>query len=191
MAVQDLIAAGPLLDCCNALQARLKAFFPPAQFTHQVVPAKLTPTVWASLTRVTPMIGLGWGGVRPKRDNAHIFAGDALWTVFLVTKNSNSPVARLLGDAMGAGQLGVAQIAAVALQGFMIAGIGTATVTDVGNVSAENLAEENTAITAINVEVPLSLSIAGDGDLTEFLRMHVQWQFPDAEGPADMIEVRD
>ncbi len=191
MAVQDLIAAGPLLDCCNALQARLKAFFPPAHFEHQVVPAKLTPAVWASLTRRTPMIGLGWGGVRPKRDNGRLFAGDALWTVFLVTKNSNSPVARLLGDALGAGQLGVAQVAVVALQGFTSPGLGTTAVTDVGNVSAENLAEENTAITAINIEVPMTLTIAGDRGLDNFLRVYVQWQFPDAQGPADMIEVRD
>lgn len=190
MAVEDLISAGPLLTTCTELQARLKAFFPPAKFDHQVVPAKLTSTAWAALTRRTPMVGLGWGGVRPERDNARRFVGAMLWTVFLVTKNAHSPLARLMGDGMGAGQLGVLQVALAALQGRTLS-TGSVAVTDVANVAAEGLADENTAITAINIEVRTGLAIAGDSGLDEFLRVHVQWRFPDAEGPADMIEVRD
>lgn len=193
MDLPDLTRGGPLFDMHTALQTRLKTVFPPAIFEHQTVPARLTRDVWDKLVRRTPMVGLGWGGLRPEADAGRHLSGAALWTAFLVLKNAHSPLARLRGDAMGLGQLGMAQVACAVLQGFSIPDVGVVRVTDVANIAAENLAEENTAIVGVTFEVRFTLVPApAAGDLQDFLRMQVQWQFdPAATGPLDMIEVRE
>lgn len=116
----DLINAGPLLDAFEGLQARLKALFPASHFGFGVVAGQLTPEGWKRLVQRTPWVGIGYRGVQPDPGSARQFKGKAEFTVFVVAKNERSGLARLAGDTLGPGVLGMVQVATLALQGHEI-----------------------------------------------------------------------
>ncbi|MBR0681914.1 hypothetical protein GXW74_15575 [Roseomonas eburnea] len=184
----DLHTSGPLFGMAAGLEARLKAFFPPSHFGFGIVPAGLTPAMWARLTQRTPWVGLGFRGVKPDAASGRILKGKAEWTVFVVVKNAHSPRARLLGDAMGPAQLGMIQVAALCLHAHELRDIGHVEVVGIANLQAEGWKDEAAEIAALSITVNLSLT--DPRELPDFLRLAVQWQFepPPSEGPADTIE---
>lgn len=184
----DLMAAGPLFAMQQGLQARLRAFFPASHFDFGIVPARLTPAGWVRLVRRTPWLGLGWRGIQPDPASGRMFKGKGEWTVFAVVKNEHSPLARLVGDSRGPGQLGVVQVAMLALHGFEIRDVGHVEVQGVANLQAEAWTDEASEIAGINISVNFALSQTPPD---EFLRLGVEWAFdPPADGPADMYNVR-
>lgn len=178
----DLTTEGPLLLAHQQIQARLKTFFPEAKFAHGAVPANLSPRGWDALTRRTPFVGLGWRGFRPDAQNGRLLKASAQWTVFLVVRNLGSPAARLAGDSLGPGLLGMTQVAALCLHGFTILGpepartaVGTIEVNEVANLQADHWQDEAAAIAGLNVS--LGFVLADPAELDEFLRLGAAWNF--------------
>ncbi len=186
----DLTKGGPLFDMHTALEGRLKAVFPERLFEHATLPVRITPQVWVRLLRRTPFIGLGWRGIKPDPASARVLKGQAEWMLVTAVRNANSPRSQLVGDELGPGELAVVQVACAALQGFTIDGIGLVSVEGVANLQADAIADENTAIAAINFTV--GFAIAQPMKLDDFLRLGVTWTF-DQSQPAleDLYPVRD
>lgn len=199
----DLTAAGPLFLMQAALAARLQAAFPPREFQHDVVPARLTQAGWARLLQRTPFVGLSWTGMKPGTASGRHLDAAANWTVFLASKNSAGPKLGLLGDRMGPGQLGLAQVAAFALQGYTIPGAGTVRVDDVANLYADSWGEEAGTLTGINISIGFKLQQLGgeapapgvshDTSIDDYLRHAATWRFDGAstDAAADTINLRD
>ncbi|GGG30987.1 hypothetical protein GCM10010964_18660 [Caldovatus sediminis] len=178
----DLTTDGPLLRAQRQIQARLRAFFPEAQFAHAVVPANLSPRGWDALTRRTPFVGLGWRGLRPDAQNGRLLRGSAQWTVFLIARNLGAPAARLEGDRLGPGLLGMVQVAALALHGFTILGpepartaVGTVLVEEVAHLQADHWQDEAAAVAGLNLS--LGCALADPAELDDFLRLGAAWHF--------------
>ena len=175
---------GPLQLVGAALQARLALAFPPSLFTHALMPAKLTPQAWTELTRRVPFVGLGWGGLAPSPIMSRQFRGVSRWTVFLVTRNGAGELGRYFGDAQGPGLFQMVQAGVVMLQGTNIAGLGTASVGEASNAVAEGWEGGGAVIAAIDVEVPIDMSLAdlitGGVDTDALRTTAVAWDFQPA-----------
>jgi hypothetical protein len=190
----NLITAGPLHDAHAALVARLAAFFPPAQFASAEVPARLTPQGWARILRRTPFVGLGWRGVAPDRQVGRLLRGQSQWAVFLSVRNEHALGARLTGTPQGPGLYGMVQVAAAALHGWTIAGLGAVAMTGIENVTIDGWDDEATAIAALTLDIGFALdhpaAVAG---LDEFLRAGAVWEFdadPATARATDLYTVR-
>ena len=190
VAPAELIAGGPIALMHRDLQQRLAEAFPPAQFTHRTMPARMTAEGWAKFTERPPVVGLGWVKMTPVAGKAvrnHIWSGQAHWTIFLVTRNPKVE-ALLLGDALGAGLAGMLAVATCALHGRSIGGIGGAEVGEGGQTYSDGWAREELAQAALNVSVPFDLvDLAGLARLNDFLRHGERWP-----GLPDLVtDVRD
>lgn len=183
-AYADLTSSGPLFAMHEAIAARLRLAFPPARFNHEILPAALTPPMWSDLTRRTPMVALGFVGIRLIEPNgSRLFRARAEWRVVPVIRNPAGPRARLLGDSQGPGQLGLIQVAIAALHGLAVPDVGDINVTDAGNLYAEGYADEAAALTGVTISGVFNL-LPGDGsDIADFLRHAADWAF-EADGAA-------
>lgn len=186
----DFVSAGPLNLMADAIEARLRAFFPASHFDFGIVPARLTPQGWVRLVRRTPWLGLGWRGIAPDQASGRLFKGKAEWTVFCVVKNEHSPRARMRGDARGPGQLGLVQLIMACLHAHELRDIGHVEVAGAANLFAEAFGDEASEISGVNITV--NFSLAGLMPLDDFLRLAVQWEFDPSgtDGPADTIDAR-
>ncbi len=193
-----LIDAGPLLAAHAALWAQLDRFFPASHFARADVPARISRKGWDRLLRRTPWVGLCWLGVAPQANNGRVFQGRSRWTVFLAARNEHAPAARTTGAATGPGLLGMTQVAVFAFSGFSAPGVGTVTLGEATNLTADEWDDEAAAIAGIPVDLPCGIGgedgISAD-DLDEFLRAGATWFFDPLPpgGPAaasDTIEVR-
>ena len=180
---------GALFDAASALQARLELAFPPAQFEHQVVPARLSKPVWERLTRRCPFIGRGFAGLTPARPNSQrIWRGDAAWTVFLGVQNSKMP-GLLLGDALMVGQLGLVGVATALLHGWTVRGLGTWQVGAMSNLYAEEYIHDDIGVVAVEVSVGIEMSDeAAAMALPEFLQLGATWDLPPLD--TQVLDVR-
>jgi phage gp37-like protein len=190
----DLTRAGPLLAMEAALTERLQLAFPSRVFEHATVPARVTAAGWARLLRRTPFVGLGWGGFKIAPQSGRRIVAEAAWTVFLVNKNEAAPKLRLVGDSLGVGQLGMAQVAAIALHGLAIRDVGTVIVGDAQNLFAEAWDDQAGAMTGLNLTVAFELvPLPGEGSIDEFLRHVAEWRIEPGDVPAatDTIALRE
>jgi hypothetical protein len=165
----DVTAAGPLHFMGEAIAARLKLVFPPNQFTHEYVPARLTLTEWRRLTRRTPFVGLGWTGITPDHEAGRVFEGTAHWIVLLVTKNAGGVAARYQGDRVGAGLFQLIRAASIALQGFTPRqpelsweAASTVLIRDIQSVYSDEWADDEAAVGMISLDVPYQEQISDD-----------------------------
>ena len=169
----------------RALQTRLLAAFPPAQFQHRTVPARFTPQEFARFTERAPVVGLGWVNMKPAEGRSvrpRIWNGRANWQLFLVVKNPKAD-ALMLGDTYGAGLMGMLAVATAALQGHSIGGIGSAEVGEGGQAYSEAWASDGLALATLAVSVPFDLvDLTGLARLDEFLRSGLRW-----EGLPDLV----
>jgi hypothetical protein len=174
----ELIDGGPVAAMHRDIKARLMRAFPPVQFTHRTMPARLTPEGWARLTERLPMVALGWLKLTPPEGRAvrgRVWSGRSHWTIFLVCKNPEIE-AQLLGDALGVGMLGMLAVATAALHGHSIAGIGAAEIGERGQAYTDALANAQVAQAALNLSVPFDLvDAAGLTRLDDFLRLGQRW----------------
>lgn len=189
----DPVLAGPLHRQYALLRARLELVFPPARFAYEMVPARLTPSIWASLVRRKPFVGLGFTGFTPRPDSGRVLDGDAIWDLFLVASNLR-PAERLLGDAQGPGGFGMAGVAVLALSGFTLGGAdpaaasGTVRVAGLVNSYFEGDADEQTAL--VRITLAIGLQWRQPLDLEDFLRTRVVWDFPVDAAVTDDNNVR-
>ena len=190
----DPVLAGPLHRQYRQLRARLELVLPPDRFAHEMVPARLSPSIWTQLVRRKPFVGLGFTGVRAKDASGRGgLQSDALWDLFLVASNLR-PAERLLGDAQGPGGFGMLHVAIYALHGFTIAGAepgeasGTVAVTGVTNSYFEGDADEQTVLIRVGLSIPTYWRQALP--LEEFLRTRVVWDFPVTGAATDDNSVR-
>lgn len=190
----SLVAAGPLHAMHAALTARLKLAFPTTHFGHHTLPARITLPVWQKITRRTPAICLGWNGFDRGKDAGRVLRANAKWSVLGATRNEAGVEPRLLGDALGAGQIGVAQVAAAALHGMAIRDVGTVAVTGATNLVIEGLLDEHAALTGIDITVNFDLRPApATGDIDEFLTGAADWRLAplDTAAASDVIPLRE
>lgn len=186
----DLTAAGPLFQMQQAIAARLQLAFPPPRFHHDILPAAPTPSMWSDLARRTPLIALGFVGVRPALPNeARGFQARAEWRVVPVIRNAAGARARLLGDLQGPGQLGLLQVAIAALHGMTIDGVGAVEVTDAANLYAEGYADEAAALSGVTLGVTFALATAGGPDAPRLLRLVTGWTFGAATAAESNIDI--
>lgn len=189
----DPVLAGPLHRQYAQLRARLELVFPPDRFAHEMVPARLSPSIWTTLVRRKPFVGLGFTGVRAGDQSGRALQSDAIWDLFLVASNVR-PAARLLGDAQGPGGFGMLTVAILALQGLTIAGAdpaeasGTVGITGASNSFFEGDADEQTVLIRVGLSIPTYWRQALP--LEEFLRTHVVWDFPVTGAATDDNSVR-
>lgn len=175
---------GPLAKAGEAIRARLELAFPPAKFEHHWMPARLDREVWEQLTRRTPMIAVGFNGFR-KPETISSLNVISEWSVYVTTKNPSGQRNVLFGDKLAPGQLDLAGIGAAILHGFTIPAIGTIQVQSVANAMVEDYKEAGLSITAIELAVPVDLSLAkvlrGAGLRPETLTGEaIQWSFDGA-----------
>ena len=190
--MEALDEEGPLHFTARALRAQLETVFPPARFDFQVLDGKLGKAQWQRLTRRPPAVCLGWAGVTPARDNQRQFAGTSHWFVGLLTKNANSPQARLLGDPMGPGILTMVRAATIALNGMVIdpvetpwAASGAVAVTGVHALYSDEFVDEYTSLAGIEVDVPYEEALpAAWESVNSFDALSVAWTFTTAGGTA-------
>lgn len=194
----DMLAAGPLLGAQAALAARLRAYFPTPRFVHAALPPRLTKANWSDLLRRTPFVGLGWEALRPDVASGRILAARAQFLVVLVVRNLASHEARLMGDRVAPGLLGMVQVAAAALHGWTILGtpgraepVGDVRVEGVANLHADDWSDEAAAMAGLSISV--GVNMATPDRLDELLRLGALWQIDDAAdgapAPDDLIEV--
>lgn len=187
-----LIDNGPLIAGYAALWARLDTFFPASHFARADVPARVTPQGWKRLLRRTPFVGLSWLGIAPEAGNTRVFRGKSQWSVFLAARNEHAPDVRATGAATGPGLFGMVQVAAFALAGLTVPDVGSVSVTEVANLTADNWDDEAAAVAGLRLDLPLGLSAEV---LDEFLRFGATWSFdpmPAGNPPAadDVYAVR-
>ena len=187
----QILQPGPLAAMGDALTARLQLVFPPAKFSHEVVPAKLDAREWKTLTRRTPFVGLGWNDI-DNAAGARLFDGVARWTVFLVTKNPSNARSRYWGDALAPGLFSMVHGAVAGLNGFSMPGLGSASVMRSSNLYAEGWDDNDMAMAAVDVTVTLSFGLADifslpDG-LDDFMTEATTWAF-DTGSDANMTDL--
>ena len=174
----ELIAGGPIAAMHRDIGARLMRAFPPAQFQHRPMPARLTPEGWSRLTEGPRVVGLGWVKMTPPEGRAvrgRVWSGRSHWMIFLVCRNPRVE-GQLLGDALGCGMLGMLAVATAALHGHDIAGIGAAEIGEGGQAYTDALANADVAQAALSLTVPFELvDAAGLTRLDEFLRLGQRW----------------
>lgn len=183
-----LTSGGPLFDLYAAIDARLRAAFPPAKFTHGTIPAKLTAAAWQRLTQRTPFVGLGWTGIRPDRREGRLFEGVAEWSVFLVADGA-TPRALLTGDALGPGILGMTQVACAALQGLTVPTAGTVGIEQAAHLYGEEWAQDNRALVALTIGAPVGLLTdpSQAAALADFDRFGITWAFSATPDPQEVL----
>ena len=181
VSASPLIDAGPLLSAHQAIWARLDAFFPPSHFARADVPVRVTAQGWKRLLRRTPFVGLTWRGVAPAANPGRLFLGRSQWSVVLAARPEHAPGARAAGADTGPGLFGMTQVAAFCLGGFTIPDVGSVSVTEVANLTADDWDEEAAAVAGISFDLPFGL---GGGmraeDIDEFLRLGATWSFDPA-----------
>ena len=111
---------GPLHFIGRALGERLRRVFPEPKFDHQILDGKLTKSQWSRLTRRTPTVALGWGGITPDPRSPGLFHATSHWFLALITRNEAGPRQRLLGDRLAPGTLSMVRAAVLALNGYVI-----------------------------------------------------------------------
>lgn len=186
-----LIDTGPLVAAHAALWARLDTFFPASHFARADVPARVTPAGWKRLLRRTPFIGLSWRGITPAAGHGRAFRGRSQWSLFLAARNEHAPEARATGAATGPGLFGMTQVGVFALGGFVITGIGDVTITEVGNLSADNWDDEAAAVAGVMFDLPVGAGAGVDAaELDDFLRQGATWRF-DPASPGNPAAAND
>jgi hypothetical protein len=190
----SLPVSGPLALTGAALSDRLKLVFPPERFTHGFMPAKIDQAAWKQITRRMPFVGLGWTEVAAREDAGRLFDGTSHWTVFLVTRNSAGIAQRYFGDALGPGLFQMVQAAIGVLHGWTIEGspdgdkgrIGTVAVTRAGNLFAEGIDLDDSAIAGLDLVAKFTLPVpaAVHGDEPDILKtLGIDWQFNGGDFP--------
>lgn len=192
--LHPLLDAGPLLSARLALRQRLELVFPPSHFVHEDIPARVTPAAWKKLLRRTPFVGMAWTGAKIAKDSGRVFLGGSQWTVFLATRNEHAPAARIGGAPSAPGLLGMVQVGVMALHGLTIVDVGTTEVSDVANLTLDDKDDEAAAVAGISLTAPYNGSSGIDpGQLDDFLRLGVTWNFDPAVTPdpaTDLYPVR-
>ena len=183
--MEALAEEGPLHFVARALRAQLETVFPPGRFDFQYLDGKLGKTQWQRLTRRPPAVCVGWAGVTPQRQSQRVFEGVSHWFVGLLTKNANSPDARLLGDPMGPGVLTMVRAATIALQGMVIdpvetpwAASGAVQITGVHALYSDEFVDEYTTLAGIELDVAYEEALPAAWQTVNSLdALSVAWSF--------------
>jgi phage gp36-like protein len=170
----QLLVSGPLQRIQIALSGRLREYFPLTRFQHGNVPARITPPIWEDLLRRTPFIGLSWIGW-PSKNPGSTYRGPVKFAVYVVAQNPR-PDNLMIGDTGQPGVFGLAQLVAAVLHKFKTPD-GTAFVTDIGNLYAENWGRMDQGMAGIMVEIEgVELTDPPSFEaLDEFLRLQNTW----------------
>lgn len=177
----SFVQPGPLASVALGIKARLDLIFPPEKFVFQWMPPRIDVGVWQKLTRRAPMIGIGFNrfhSPRLPKDLAVI----SDWTVYLVTRNEAGSKELLFGDPFAPGQFMLSAAAGAILHGTTLPGLGTIQVTEAANSFVEDFKENDLSLTAIELSVPvcLTLGMVLDGAGTEaadLMGQTIQWSF--------------
>lgn len=168
----------PLALAHEAIWGRLEDFFPASHFARADVPARITPQGWKRLVRRTPFVGLSWRGIAPDAANTRLFKGRSQWSVFLAARNEHAPETRATGGATGPGLLAMAHVAVFCLGGFTIPDVGSITITEVANLSADGWDDEAAAVAGVSFDLPLGIGAGLTAEaIDEFLRFGATWSF--------------
>jgi len=149
----DVVAQG------KAIIARLKLTFPANKFQHKVLPPRIDKIAWKELTTgAQPFIGRGFQRISRLKEEMGTFRGTANWIVLVAVRMPGKPEERYFGDAVGVGVLTLAPIAAAILHGWVAAPWGTALVTDIANVAADEWSDDSSII-SVSVQIPIALTL--------------------------------
>ena len=145
------------------------------------MPSRVDREVWQELNRRMPMVGIGFNGfTRPQTTGSLNVLSE--WSIYVTTKNANGNEAMLFGDKFAPGQLSLAEVGASILHAFKVVDIGTVQINQAANSFVEDYKEAGLSITAIELTVPVDLSIAAvlGGDATLGVALTggtIKWSF--------------
>ena len=196
-ALQTIISGGVTGSAFQAIQARLKTFFDVILFTHTVIPAKVSPATWDSITRRAPMVGLGWSHWAPNADNGATFKGTLSFPLIIMV-DFTGPEDRYRGAQIGTGTyspglFGLQEYAIAALHGFEIDDVGTCRVTHVSSTELAEWNKDGKATTVLDVTIPnVALDLdAVTATLNDFLRLQEELICDQTDFGTTTISVRD
>lgn len=196
-ALQTIISGGVTGIAFRAIRARLRGCFSPQLFSHEVIPAKVSPAIWDNITRRAPMVGLGWSHWAPNPDNGATFLGTLVFPLIIMVEFAKHED-RYLGAQIGSGTympgaLGLQEYAIAALHGFEIDDVGTCRVTHVSSTELAEWNKDGKATTTLDVTIPnVALDLdAVTATLNDFLRLQEQLICDQADFGTTTISVRD
>lgn len=161
MADVTIIRPGPIEQIARALRGRLELVFPPNKpFSHQWMPARVDRDAWRRLTERMPMVAIGFNEFQRVQTQSSL-AVISYWTIFAATKNERGQEGLMFGDKLAPGLLSLMQVAAAAVHGFTMPGLGTIQVTKAANAMIEEETDPSLGIAAIDLEVKADLALAG------------------------------
>jgi hypothetical protein len=182
---------GPLLDAHNALLARLTYAFPAKQFPLYIVPARISKATWARIAERAPFVAVGFAGLRPT-GSGRLYQARASWTVF-VGGRQERPANLLVGDARGAGLLGMMGVAVAVLHSQTDKGVGTWQCGEASNLYDEQWANDELGVLAVEVGMELQVtdpSAAAALPNFDELAAGLSWDLPDLDEPINPLYTR-
>lgn len=175
-----IVQPGPLSITGWGIRAALEMVFPPVQFVHAWMPARVDSAAWSRLTRRLPLIGLGFNSFSPAAQSRAAGASD--WTVYLVTANEAGDEARLFGDRHAPGLLALIEVASSLLHGMPLPGGGSVRAGEATHVFVDSIADASLAIATLELSVTTTINLGdviagGDADPGLARAQDVTWNF--------------
>jgi len=190
--LQPLIGGNVLGVAWFGIKNRIACVFPSGLYPVKAIPARASQPVWTEVLRRTPMIGIGWRGWEPSRENGRVFRGTLLFGVFGIVESTNVETL-IAGSSLKPGMLGMSVLLAAALHGHTIAGVGTCKVRQLSG-ETPSWVRDNTATAALEVaieNVAIDLSDVA-ASLDDFLVLANTWETASLDEPEpSILNVRD
>jgi hypothetical protein len=159
------------------IKERLRIAFPAKTFGIERVPQTMTLAEFTRLSRLSPIIGLAWTGMKPDGDAGRRLDGKMLWRLILIYKASNGLEARFKGDAKGLGLDAMMDVSMALLHGWTLPEVGRSTVTLANSVIADGFTDDAVVIAQVDFEIRFAAPVA-DYDLitlADFKELAVTW----------------
>lgn len=186
-------ATDPMSAAFLAIEARLRTYFLPTHWDFHFVPDPMSLEEFRTIVRRTPLLALAWRQFMPGQNVGRRFQGEMSLRLTIAVKHPLERGQRFLGDARAPGLFQAIGGAVALLNGFSSAGLGTFSVTGIGQAFAEGYGEMNIAIGTIDIGCTVAI-----GDVTgalasaeDFLRLLNNFEpWPDGRAPDDIMTVR-
>ncbi|WNJ89167.1 hypothetical protein [Bosea sp. 685] len=186
----------PFTRISTAIEDRLRLAFKANRWDFHIVPDPLSDAEFRSLVTRTPLLALSFRQMNPPdKGVGRRFSGNLGMRLTIVVKNPNGRQYRYLGDAKGPGLFPSMSGAALLLNGFTVADLGTIFVGAIAQAYAEGFPDLNAAIATIDLTMLATFGdILGDfenaDDFLSTLSSFEPWPDPELQPRDEPYDVR-